>query len=327
MPLTGRRGTPRARPRPGSPRPELAAYRSYRASGSYVSADGRTISFATSLAAGNATTTAAAAGNARRPGRRRPRGPGGRRRGLRGHRAGRVHLRRRPAVRRRPVDGHPDRHRGHRGAARAGDALADRAAVPDRLRGALLLRRPRPDRAGVRQRRGPARADVHPAVPAVRVPAGAGRGLQHPGHDADQGRSPAAPAARGRGPGANRHRYDGDLGRAGAGRDVRGAGHRGVRQRRGAERPDDRERRRGPRAWRADGHVPGQDAAGAVGGGADRAVELVAVRAVPGAAGRRPSRPSRPGRPGRPGARPPDGEPGASFTSVELLLKLRTEGR
>src|SRR4029077_3327303 len=33
---------------------------SYRASGSYVSADGRTISFATSLAAGNATRTAAA---------------------------------------------------------------------------------------------------------------------------------------------------------------------------------------------------------------------------------------------------------------------------
>src|SRR5690348_2625638 len=42
------------------PPARLAAYRSYRASGSYVSADGRTISFATTLAAGNATTTAAA---------------------------------------------------------------------------------------------------------------------------------------------------------------------------------------------------------------------------------------------------------------------------
>jgi putative drug exporter of the RND superfamily len=41
-------------------RAQLAAYQSYRASGSYVSADGYTISFATSLAAGNATTTAAA---------------------------------------------------------------------------------------------------------------------------------------------------------------------------------------------------------------------------------------------------------------------------
>jgi RND superfamily putative drug exporter len=40
--------------------PAAAAYRSYRASGNYVSADGRTISFATVLAAGNATTTAAA---------------------------------------------------------------------------------------------------------------------------------------------------------------------------------------------------------------------------------------------------------------------------
>jgi RND superfamily putative drug exporter len=42
------------------PPARLAAYESYRASGSYVSADGLTISFATSLAAGNATTTAAA---------------------------------------------------------------------------------------------------------------------------------------------------------------------------------------------------------------------------------------------------------------------------
>ncbi len=39
---------------------QLRAYESYRASGSYVSADGETISFATSLAAGNPTTTAAA---------------------------------------------------------------------------------------------------------------------------------------------------------------------------------------------------------------------------------------------------------------------------
>jgi RND superfamily putative drug exporter len=42
------------------PRAQLTAYQAYRASGSYVSADGETISFATSLAAGNPTTTAAA---------------------------------------------------------------------------------------------------------------------------------------------------------------------------------------------------------------------------------------------------------------------------
>jgi putative drug exporter of the RND superfamily len=41
------------------PRPQLAAYQAYQASGSYVSADGDTISFATSLAAGNPATTAA----------------------------------------------------------------------------------------------------------------------------------------------------------------------------------------------------------------------------------------------------------------------------
>jgi putative drug exporter of the RND superfamily len=41
------------------PRAERAAYQSYRASGVYVSADGYTIAFATSLAAGSPTTTAA----------------------------------------------------------------------------------------------------------------------------------------------------------------------------------------------------------------------------------------------------------------------------
>jgi putative drug exporter of the RND superfamily len=42
------------------PRAKLAAFQAYRASGSYVSADGYTISFAASLRAGNPTTTAAA---------------------------------------------------------------------------------------------------------------------------------------------------------------------------------------------------------------------------------------------------------------------------
>ena len=41
------------------PRAQLAAYQAYQASGSYVSGDGYTISFATSLAAGNPATTAA----------------------------------------------------------------------------------------------------------------------------------------------------------------------------------------------------------------------------------------------------------------------------
>jgi RND superfamily putative drug exporter len=45
---------------PKGSRAELAAYQAYRASGSYVSPDGDTISFATVLTAGNATTTAAA---------------------------------------------------------------------------------------------------------------------------------------------------------------------------------------------------------------------------------------------------------------------------
>jgi putative drug exporter of the RND superfamily len=41
------------------PRAQLAAYQAYRASGSYISADGYTISFAASLAAGSPSTTAA----------------------------------------------------------------------------------------------------------------------------------------------------------------------------------------------------------------------------------------------------------------------------
>src|SRR5690242_17012472 len=54
-------GPPRAIPASVRvPAARLAAFESYRASGSFVSADGHTISFATSLAAGSATTTAAA---------------------------------------------------------------------------------------------------------------------------------------------------------------------------------------------------------------------------------------------------------------------------
>ena len=55
-------GPPRGLASAGStvPRTELAAYQSYRASGSYVSTDGYTISFAAGLRAGNATSTAAA---------------------------------------------------------------------------------------------------------------------------------------------------------------------------------------------------------------------------------------------------------------------------
>jgi len=54
-------GPPRAIPASARvPPARLAAFESYRASGSFVSADGRTISFATVLSAGSATTTAAA---------------------------------------------------------------------------------------------------------------------------------------------------------------------------------------------------------------------------------------------------------------------------
>jgi RND superfamily putative drug exporter len=71
-------GPPRAIPASVRvPAARLAAFESYRASGSFVSADGHTISFATSLAAGSATTTAAAQRGP--PGPRPPGSPGRRR--------------------------------------------------------------------------------------------------------------------------------------------------------------------------------------------------------------------------------------------------------
>ena len=63
-------------------------------------------------------------------------------------------------------------------------------------------------------------------VPDVHLPAGAGRGLQHPGHDPHPGGGPPAAAARGRGAGRRGHRPDRDLGRPRAGRHLRRAGRR-----------------------------------------------------------------------------------------------------
>jgi putative drug exporter of the RND superfamily len=57
--LFARYGPPRGA-RPDSAGPVSAAYRAYLASASYVSPDGRTVAFATQLAAGDATSTAAA---------------------------------------------------------------------------------------------------------------------------------------------------------------------------------------------------------------------------------------------------------------------------
>ena len=272
------------------PRTKLAAYQSYRASGSYVSADGYTISFAASLAAGSPTTTAAAEAvpAVRAAAARAARAAGASASGVTGQAAFTYDVAQLSDSDLRTV---------------IPIAIAVIAVLLALVMRSLIA----PlylilsvvlsyfSALGLTvlvfiQGRRAARADVHPAVPAVHVPAGARRGLQHPGHDADQGRGPAPAAARGRGPGAGRHRDDGELGRAGAGRDVRGAGDRGLGQRGRAERQDDRQRRRRPRARRAHGYLPGQDAAGALGGGADRAVELVAVRAVPGAAGRPPGR-------------------------------------
>ena len=68
---------------------------------------------------------------------------------------------------------------------------------------------------------GPVRAELRAAVPAVHLPDGAGRGLQHPGHEPDPGGGAACAAAR-RGPDRGApHRDHGDLGRADPGRDLR----------------------------------------------------------------------------------------------------------
>ena len=273
------------------PRAQLAAYQAYRASGSFVSADGTTISFATSLAAGNPATTAAEEA-------------------VPGIRAAAV---RAAAAAGAPAYGVTGQAAFTYDVAQLSDsdlrtvipiavaviavllALVMRSLIaPLYLIASVVLSYF--SALGltvlVFMRGGrPAGADLHPAVPAVHVPAGAGRGLQHPGHDPDPGGGAPAAAAGGDQPGAQRHRHHRDLGWAGAGRDVRGAGRGRLGQRRAAERPDHRGCRRRPRARRADGHLPGPHAAGAVGGGTYRAVELVAVPVVAAAPGPRAGRP------------------------------------
>ena len=179
------------------PRAQLAAYQAYRASGSFVSADGTTISFATSLAAGNPATTAAEEA-------------------VPGIRAAAA---RAAAAAGAPAYGVTGQAAFTYDVAQLSDsdlrtvipiavaviavllALVMRSLIaPLYLIASVVLSYF--SALGltvlVFMRGGrPAGADLHPAVPAVHVPAGAGRGLQHPGHDPDPGGGAPAAAAGG----------------------------------------------------------------------------------------------------------------------------------
>ncbi len=119
------------------------------------------------------------------------------RHGLGSGRRGTGDLRHQQHLQQRPQADHPDRHPGDRPAAGDRAAQPGRAAVPDRLGRDLLPGRARPVRAAVHQARRLRRPGLLPAVPDVHLPAGARRGLQHPGDDQDQGGGAQAAAARG----------------------------------------------------------------------------------------------------------------------------------
>src|SRR6201994_609121 len=140
----------------------------------------------------------------RGPGAAAHRGAGGvrdERGGLRCGRRSTGGLRHQPDLRLRPAPRDPDRDPGHRRAAGAGHAQPGRPAVPDRLGRPVLPGRTGPVGADLHQAGRGRRADFYPAVPDVRVPAGAGRGLQHPGHVQNQGRGSPSAAAGGGEPG------------------------------------------------------------------------------------------------------------------------------
>ncbi len=120
-------------------------------------------------------------------------------------------------------------------------------------------------------------SNFRPALPHVHLPAGAGRGLQHPGHDPDTGRGQTHGAPAGSGPRRRPDRTDGHVRRHGPGRDLRRPGLLG--RERPRQQPGPRDRLR-PGHRHPDGHVPGEDASRPVHGGPPGPLELVALSAV-----------------------------------------------
>ena len=196
-------------------------YAAYRATTQFVSPNGKTVQFYTTLKAGAPTTTAAlnATPAVRERGRQRP--ACRRRRQQRRQRPRARLVRREHRVPKRPEGDRAHRGRAAGTAARLGAAQRDRPPVPGGDRCPELLRRAGhrgPDLPG---RRGRRRPRLRAAVPAVRVPDGARRGLQHPGHEPHPRRSTQGAAASG---GRRRHaphRHHRDLGRADPGRHLR----------------------------------------------------------------------------------------------------------
>ena len=215
-----------ATPPPGTNISPLA-YQLYRATALYISPDGQTVQFETGLKAGDPSTTAAMNAIPAVRAEAAAVADEHRRRGLRRRRRGPGHLRHQQHLQQRPGHRDPDRHRRHRDPARPGDAQPGRAALPDRLGRDFLPGRARPLGPALRRDRRGRRARLLLALPDVRLPAGAGRGLQHPGDEQDQGGGPASSPEGGGEPRARRDRHHGHLGRPRARRHVRRLRHRG----------------------------------------------------------------------------------------------------
>ncbi len=257
----------------------LEAYQAYRATAQYVSPDGRTIQFETGLKAGDPSTTAAmnAVPAVRTEAAAVAKTLGATAYGV-GRRGTRL-PRHQPDLRQRPGACRTGGDHRDRPAAVPGHSLAGRAAVPDRIGGAVVLRGPGTGLLPVHRARRGQRPHLYPPVLDVHLPARAGRGLQHPGDEPYPGGGSTSSATRSGQPGRRHDRHHGDLGRPGAGRDVLG-----VRTGRRApvRRQPDRRRRRRAGPGRADGYLHRPHHPGAVHGHTAGPVELVAVQAQPG---------------------------------------------
>ena len=267
---------------PGSP-VSAQQYASYRASAQFVSPDGKTVQFYTSLTAGSPSTSAAlnAVPAMRTATDSVQHAAGATDSGVSGLAPSSYDVN--TVSHSDLVDDRPGGARPAHAAARPAAAQRGRPAVPGRHRPAQLLRRAGhrgPDLPG---RRGRLRAQLRAAVPAVRFPDGARRGLQHPGHEPHPRGGTQGAAAPGRRHRGASHRHHRDVGRADPRRHLR----RGRHHRR--DQPD-QATQHGDRARRADRHLPRAHADGPGGRGHLRAQELVAVAArAPGrhAPGRR----------------------------------------
>ncbi len=252
----------------------LADYNAYRSTAQFVSSDGRTVQFYTTLTAGDPASYNGAAGDPLHSPvslLSRPRlGSECQRCG----RASRFRLRRQQCIQLGPAAHRAGRAPADSRVARPCPAQPCGAPLPGAERRLLLFRCVGRGGAGVYARQGRRWVELCPAVSDVRVPDGARLRLQHSGDEPHPGRVVQTIAARRDCPGIECNWKHSDLSGHDSGRHIRGRG-------------GDRINRSGSPAGsrylhgRLAGYLPGTHTARAVDRRAARALELVAV--IPGA--------------------------------------------